>query len=256
MASHPVELGRLHRGIFAVTRITTPLDSAIDDDGFTIVDNVGSAAQVAALLAELTDVGQRGGIQRRGGVLAIRNLLELVPSVARLARSTSLRGIAESVLGPDCFAVRGILFDKTPATNWKVAWHQDLTIAVKERLDVPGFGPWSEKAGVVSVQPPVSVLKNMITIRVHLDDCGPDNGPVRVLPGSHQSGRLDVSEIEEWRKVTAPVETIARRGAALVMRPLLLHASSPATQPGHRRVVHLDYAFDTLPGGLEWHMRI
>ena len=36
------------------------------------------------------------------------------------------------------------------------------------------------------------------------------------------------------------------------MRPLLLHASSPSKVPGHRRVIHLDFASSPLPGGLYW----
>lgn len=228
----------------------------IEPRGFGIVEDILDAAEVSVLVEAVEDAGRRAGIRRRGGVLAIRNLLELVPDVAELARSGAVRGLAEQVLGTGCYAVRGILFDKTPETNWKVAWHQDLTIAVRERREVDGFGPWSEKAGVVSVQPTVSVLENMVTIRIHLDSCGPDNGPVRVLPGSHQSGRLSPAQIEDWCRRVPAVLTIAPAGSALVMRPLLLHASSRATKPAHRRVIHLDYAGAELPGELEWNTRV
>jgi ectoine hydroxylase-related dioxygenase (phytanoyl-CoA dioxygenase family) len=96
----------------------------------------------------------------------------------------------------------------------------------------------------------------MITIRLHLDDCGAENGPVQVIPGSHAHGRLRAGEIERLRAERAPVPTCIARGGALVMRPLLLHASSPATSPAHRRVVHLDFAAAALPGGLEWRDRV
>ena len=148
--------------------------------------------------------------------------------------------------------VRGILFDKTPGANWKVGWHQDLSIAVKKRVDVPGFGPWSEKAGVPHVQPPCAVLEQMLTIRLHLDECGEDNGPLRVLPGSHTKGKMAPQEIKAYRQATEPVICACPRGGALLMRPLLLHASSLATSPKHRRVVHLEFAAQPLPGGLEW----
>jgi len=188
-------------------------------------------------------------------VHAVRNLLEAVPEVRALARLESVRALAEPVLGPGCFVVRAILFDKTPDANWKVAWHQDLTIAVRERAEAPGFGPWSEKAGIPHVQPPAAVLERMLTVRVHLDDCGRENGPVQVIPGSHAHGRLAADEISRWRETREPVFCTSARGGALVMRPLILHASSPATQPGHRRVVHLELAADALPHGLEWHGR-
>ncbi len=41
--------------------------------------------------------------------------------------------------------VRAIYFDKTSEANWSVAWHQDKTIAVKEKVNIPGFEPWSIK---------------------------------------------------------------------------------------------------------------
>lgn len=224
----------------------------IERHGFSIVPDVTTIAEADALIEILDEAGNRDGIRRRGGVLAIRNLLELVPAVADLAASSKVRNIAQTVLGERCFAVRGILFDKTPDTNWKVSWHQDLTIAVKERSDVEGFGPWSEKSGVVSVQPPVKVLEAMITVRINLDECGPENGPVRVIPGSHLHGRLSPEQIEEWRRRVAEVETVGPKGAALVMRPLLLHASSPAVRTEHRRIIHMDFAKDSLPAGVEW----
>jgi ectoine hydroxylase-related dioxygenase (phytanoyl-CoA dioxygenase family) len=228
---------------------------AIARDGFRVVEGIAGDAEVDALLPALAAVDHEGAVERRGSVHAIRNLLEAVPEVRALARSAAVRALVEPVLGAECFVVRAILFDKTPQANWKVAWHQDLTIAVRERVEVPGFGPWSEKAGIAHVQPPAAVLERMLTVRVHLDDCGPDNGPVQVIPGSYAGGRLDAGGVDAWRARARPVAATSRRGGALVMRPLLLHASSPATVPGHRRVVHLEFAADDLPGGLHWHGR-
>lgn len=235
--------------------VTLSFTEALEQDGFAVLESVISDLAADALLAALSDVDSRAAIQRRGSVHAIRNLLEVVPEVQTLARSEAVRALVEPVLGPDCFAVRGILFDKTPEANWKVAWHQDLTIAVREQREVPGFGPWSEKAGIAHVQPPAEVLGRMLTVRVHLDPCGPENGPVQVIPGSHRAGRLGLDEIAGWRAKHEPVPCTSERGGALVMRPLLLHASSPATVPAHRRVVHLEFAVEQLPDSLEWHGR-
>ncbi len=237
--------------------LTDTLRETIERDGFAVVEGVVADSSADALLAALARVDERSqaAVQRRGSVHAIRNLLEVVPEVRTLARSEAVRGLVVPVLGPDCFAVRGILFDKTPEANWKVAWHQDLTIAVTEQKEVPGFGPWSEKAGVMHVQPPAEVLERMLTVRVHLDPCGPENGPVQVLPGSHAQGRLSAPEVTRWREGHEPVLCTSPRGGALLMRPLILHASSPATVPAHRRVVHLEFAAEELPHGLEWHGR-
>jgi ectoine hydroxylase-related dioxygenase (phytanoyl-CoA dioxygenase family) len=188
----------------------------------------------------------------RGGV---RHLLDLAP-VRALARSAPVRAIAESILGPQCVAVRGILFDKTPDANWKVIWHQDLTIAVRDHVDVAGYGLWTEKDGVPHVQPPQGVLERMLAVRVHLDDCGQHNGPVRVIPGSHLGGRLSSEQIDLWKASTEPVDCIVKPGGILAFYPLTLHASSQATNPGHRRVVHLEFAA-THPGdGLTWYHEV
>ena len=129
---------------------------------------------------------------------------------------------------------------------------KDLSIAVAEKLDAPGFSGWSVKQGVVHVQPPMAVLERMLTVRLHLDDCGADNGPLRVLRGSHAHGRLTDEQIERWKKSGEEVACLVPKGGALLMRPLLLHASAPAEQPCHRRVIHLEYAADPLPHGLRW----
>jgi len=220
--------------------------NTVYDAGFVITPPVVPTDALDELTRELTPLLGRGA---RGGV---RHLLD-VETVRALARSAPVRHIAESILGPDCFAVRGILFDKSPDANWKVVWHQDLTIAVREQRDVPGFGPWTEKDGVPHVQPTVDVLERMIAVRVHLDHCGVSNGPVRVIPGSHRHGRLSPDAIDAWKAKGPVVDCVVERGGVLAFHPLLLHASSPAATPAHRRVVHLEFAADALPGGLAWY---
>jgi ectoine hydroxylase-related dioxygenase (phytanoyl-CoA dioxygenase family) len=183
-----------------------------------------------------------------------RNLLS-DPSVLTLALSRPVREIMEAILGPECFAVRGIFFNKTRSSNWKVVWHQDLTIAVRERVEVSGFGPWTMKAGILHVQPPPEVMSGLLAIRLHLDESGTYNGPLRVIAGSHRKGRLSTGQIASWNKETAVTCTIPK-GGALVMRPLLLHASSSCVVPKSRRVIHLEFAAAELPHGLGWHDRV
>lgn len=209
------------------------------EDGFAVVEGVAAASEVERLLA---------AVATRGEVYAIRNLLEVVPEVRAWAESVACRALVEPVLGPGARAVRGILFDKTPEANWKVPWHQDLTIAVQERLEVPGYGPWTVKAGVAHVQPPVAVLERMVAVRLHLDDCGAENGPVRVLRGSHRQGRMAAAPMDAGEEVVCTVG----RGGVLLMRPLLWHASSPAVSVAHRRVIHVEFAAAELAGGLRW----
>lgn len=227
----------------------TDFAAAVDRDGWAVTPPVVPQLEIDRLVDELAPLatGDRGGV---------RNLLDVSPAARALATSAAVRSAAESVLGPHCFAVRAILFDKTAGANWKVVWHQDLTIAVRERSSVAGYGPWSEKAGVPHVQPPPELLERMLAVRVHLDDCGADNGPVRVISGSHRAGRLSAAAVDAWRAGADAVECLAERGGILAFRPLILHASSPAASPAHRRVVHLEFAADELPAPLEWHSRV
>jgi ectoine hydroxylase-related dioxygenase (phytanoyl-CoA dioxygenase family) len=183
-----------------------------------------------------------------------RNILSR-PGVRALASLKPVRQLMESVLGPQCFAVRGIFFNKNRSSNWKVVWHQDLTIAVREREKVTGFGPWTRKAGVWHVQPPVELMSRMLAIRLHLDESGLDNGPLRVIGSSHREGRLSVEEIAQREKRNCTTCTVPR-GGALLMRPLLLHASSSCLVANPRRVIHLEFAACELPEGLEWYNRV
>lgn len=221
-------------------------------DGFAIVPRLLDSSEIAQLIASLESLEHRASVLARGGMFAVRNLLEVSVEMRALADSPAVRAIVIEVLGDNVRPVRGILFDKTPAANWKVPWHQDATIAVAEKREVEGFGPWSVKAGVLHVQPPASVLENMLSVRIHLDPCGTENGALKVFPGSHRFGRLPESEIALLLSGRSSAVCEASAGDALLMRPLLLHASSSSVNPAHRRVIHFDYASIKLPDGLRW----
>ena len=226
--------------------ISTP---TIARDGFTIAHRVLRPEALAALiqLSEASVIPEEG----RGGV---RNLLDM-PAFRDLAESAQVRSLVTPILGENAFAVRGILFDKTDQANWKVPWHQDVTIAVTHKVEANGYGPWSIKAGVQHVQPPTQILESMLSVRIHLDDCPASNGALRVLPGTHLSGKLPQTEIEAAAYRIAPFTCEAGPGDALLMRPLLVHASSPSNTPCHRRVIHFDYASTELAGDMEWRER-
>jgi hypothetical protein len=226
----------------------------VDRDGFAIIEDVVSGEPLAALCDSLTGMGDGASVRRRTSVYAIRNLLDVVPAIKALSESPAMRQWVDAILGVDAIAVRGILFDKTPDANWTVPWHQDLAIAVREQVETPpGFTGWSVKAGVPHVQPPASILERMLSVRVHLDACGADNGPLDVLPGSHRHGRLTQADVDAWRDREKPVACLVRRGGLILMRPLLLHRLLSATSPEHRRVIHIEYANVELPYGLNWY---
>ncbi|MBV9882587.1 MAG: phytanoyl-CoA dioxygenase family protein [Sphingomonadaceae bacterium] len=160
--------------------------------------------------------------------------------------------LAASVLGPAGRPVRAIPFDKSPRRNWSVGWHQDRTIALRRRIDTPGFASWTVKTGIVHAVPPFALLARLLTLRIHLDPAGPDNAPLLILRGSHLLGRVAEPEMEA---LAARLETFAceaSRGDVWLYATPILHASARALAPGRRRVLQLLYAAEALPNGLDW----
>ena len=219
-----------------------PINDLLEQQGFAIIPHVLTTSEREELIESL---GPVTGARRRG--------LLALPVVAQLARSSRLLDIVRPHLPADPRPVRAIYFDKSPEANWLVAWHQDFTLALRARTDAPGFGPWSIKDGVPHVQPPIHLLEQMLTTRLHLDDCDETNGALRVLPGSHRLGRLSAERIQQLRASHRDHLCHLTAGDALLMRPLLLHASSRSQGNRHRRVLHIEYAAFPLPQPLEWH---
>ena len=227
----------------------------ITSDGFAIVHGVLASERIDRLRTVIAALPDGEAVRRKVSVYGVRNLFEVSEEVRELAADAQLRSFVAPVLGPDCFAVRATFFDKVPDANWNLRWHQDGVISVKQRLDTPGFAAWSNKAGTLQVRPPDHVLLNMLALRVHLDDCPASNGALRVLAGSHTQ-RWPREEISECKSRFREVICEVGVGGVLAMRPLILHASSASNAPGHRRVIHIEFACHELPGELQWKHRI
>lgn len=161
-------------------------------------------------------------------------------------------GIAANYLGAAARPVRTLLFEKSGTSNWALGWHQDRTIAVAERCDVDGFGPWTIKAGMLHVEPPPAVQAPMITLRIHLDPVDASNAPLLVAPGSHRLGRIPQAEVAAVVQRCGTATCIAEAGDVWAYATPILHASDASIRPRHRRVLQIDYAADELPGGLRW----
>lgn len=192
------------------------------------------AALEAAVAGQSAD---RAGI-RLYGVTGLAAILDAIAS-----RAAQLAGRQP---------VRAILFDKSEAANWALGWHQDRTIAVQARADVPGYGPWSIKAGLQHVEPPFALIERMLTIRIHFDPVDETNAPLLVAPGSHRMGRIPEPEIEATVARCGAATCLADRGDIWIYATPILHASAAATVPKHRRVLQVDYSADALPAPLDW----
>lgn len=160
--------------------------------------------------------------------------------------------VAQACLGRPAWPVRAVLFDKTATDNWAVAWHQDRTIVVRARADVPGFGPWTLKQGLIHVAPPIAVLESMATLRIHIDDCDADNAPLQVALGSHRMGLVASSDAAARAAALPLLTCLAQPGDIWAYATPILHASARAARPRRRRVLQIDFATSPLPPPLEW----
>lgn len=175
---------------------------------------------------------------------------EEIPGLVDLVQPAT--AIAASFLGSSTRPVRATLFDKSSMRNWALGWHQDRTIAVRARIETPGFAGWTVKDGIHHVEPPFEILAQMLTVRVHLDTVDEDNAPLRVVPGSQHRGRVTHFDIHGAAPRLREIVCLADRGDLWLYAALIFHASARATKPDRRRVLQLLYAAENLPGKLEW----
>ncbi|HJX94185.1 MAG TPA: phytanoyl-CoA dioxygenase family protein [Candidatus Acidoferrum sp.] len=221
------------------------LQERVLSDGFAIVPNALPEREVADLLAVLEQSElprSRAGMRH-----AMRN-----ENVAAVACDSRLAALAQEILGNSAIPFRATLFDKSPTSNWLVVWHQDTALPLRERREVPGWGPWSIKDGVNYAHAPASALEQVLALRLHLDDSVAENGPLRVLPGTHTLGVLSDDALHELSRQIAAVDCLMPKGGILAMRPLVVHASSKSQSSAPRRVLHVEYAVSSaITNGLE-----
>ena len=215
--------------------------------GFAVVPDVLSVTEAERLTTLLPPLSSRGR--------SSRTLLS-APWCHNMARSLRQQPAIAPLLPELAVAVQCTLFSKSPKGNWLVALHQDLSIPVSARVSCPECTGWSEKEGEIFVQPPLSVLESLLAVRVHLDPCPNDAGALRVVPGSNRFGRLGGTEAAEMRTARGETVVSATQGTALLMQPLLLHASSKAAQDTTRRVLHFLFGPRELPCGLQWALAV
>ncbi|HEY6766173.1 MAG TPA: phytanoyl-CoA dioxygenase family protein [Candidatus Sulfotelmatobacter sp.] len=207
----------------------------IDKNGFAIHPGAIADEQLDRLLE---DIDKQSARRSRAG---IRHALAL-DSVASFARQPILTEVAKAVLGPDAFPFRATMFDKSPRSNWLVVWHQDTALPFRERIDLPGWGPWSVKDGISYAHAPAVALRQVVALRVHLDESNSSNGPLRVLPETHTLSVLSDDEIHDLTERIDAIDCIVPRGGILAIRPLTVHSSSKSHSEMPRRVLHIEYA--------------
>jgi hypothetical protein len=204
-------------------------------------DAVG--ADCRDLLLSLTTAAVVAGAvhHRAGGAFAARGLLRKVPELGRQLEACGVDALASVALGDRAVPIDATFFDKHARANWTVPGHQDRIMSVagttkrKNRI----------RDGITYAELDAETLAGLVALRVHFDATDGDTGALCVVPGSHRNGILSNGQI-----LAEPLERYvpcaAAAGDVLVLRPLLLHRSSPSRGDGQRRVLHVVYATHEL----------
>lgn len=219
--------------------------------GFDVLPDVMSDTEISDIINLISITDNSGASFRKSiDLFAIRQFFKHLPAVADIVMSSKLGNIVKESFGDSYFVVKSIYFDKPPASNWFVSYHQDLTISVSNRIAVDGFGSWTLKEGQFAVQPPLEILQDNITLRIHLDDTSKTNGALKVVPGSHLKG-IYRPETINWN-IEKEFDCEVPRGGVMIMKPLLLHSSGRTLNNKRRRVIHIEFSRCNLPDGLQW----
>lgn len=229
--------------------------SHIEKYGFSVINKVFSEAEIEGIIHVLDNIDtSKENFRKSEDLFAIRQFLKEVPEIKDLIFNDNIRAIINEIFGDRYFVVKSIYFDKPETSNWYVAYHQDLTISVDKKLELSGFGPWTTKQNQFAVQPPLDILENIYTIRIHLDDTDENNGALKVVPESHSKG-IYRPETIDWTLETEEICKV-NKGGVMLMKPLTLHGSNRTTNGKKRRVIHIEFSDKELPEILKWAERM
>jgi len=225
------------------------------ENGFTTVENIYTNIEIEQILLTIDQADKTKETFRKSTeVFAIRQFFKEIPESVNLVFNDNLRKVVRQIFGENYFIVKSIYFDKPESSNWFVAYHQDLTISVDKKLELENFGPWTTKQNQFSVQPPINIMENIYTIRIHLDDTDENNGALKVVPKSHLK-KIYRPESINWTNESELTCNVLK-GGIMIMKPLILHSSSRTTNNKKRRVIHIEFSNQELPKELNWSERL
>jgi ectoine hydroxylase-related dioxygenase (phytanoyl-CoA dioxygenase family) len=224
------------------------IKNTLEENGFAIIPSVFAENEISELISVVNPM------LKNCPAAGIRGISQKLPTIQALSSSLKILDLVTPILGNEARLVRSILFNKNPKVNWKVTWHQDLSIAVAKKVKVEGFNSWSVKEGIVHVQPPESILEKMLIVRIHLDAADESNGALWVSPRSHHFGRISTTQAGSVARKNGEFLCSVQAGDVLLFRPLLLHSSHKVSSFSNRRIVHLEFSSAKLPDLLEWNL--
>lgn len=228
---------------------------SIQENGFTVINNIFSNEEIEKISEVIQNIDtSKETFRKSKDLFAIRQFLKEIPQINELIFNENIKMIIKEIFGENYFVVKSIYFDKPEKSNWYVAYHQDLTISVDKKLVLENFGPWTTKQNQFAVQPPLDILENVFTIRIHLDDTDENNGALKAVSKSHSKG-IYRPETIDWTVETESICNV-EKGGVMIMKPLILHGSNRTTNGKKRRVVHIEFSDMELPEELNWSERM
>lgn len=209
------------------------------EDGFSIVENIFDDIYLDQIKSFLVE--NEFSFNERQLFLRFPQLQEIVFSNAKFLN------LYNSICDKNYFLTKSIFFNKPSKSNWFVNYHQDLSISVKEKIEYDGFDGWTLKKGQLGVIPPISILENTITFRIHLDDTNSNNGVLKVISKSNKKGiiRID-NDFDMFNQGEEKVCNV-NKGGVMLMSPLLLHSSQRSKSENERRVIRLEFCNQEIP---------
>lgn len=223
----------------------------LQEKGFSVIEKIYTDQEVNEMAFCLEHANQNSNsFLKTKDLFAIRQLIEHIPSLKKPLFNSKMMELITAFSDSDYFLTKAIYFDKPSESNWFVAYHQDLSISVKEKVELNQFKNWTYKKGQYGVQPPFEILEDTITVRIHLDKTDTGNGALRVIPKSHLQGIIR-SDSNDWNRESEIVCDV-EKGGVMLMKPLTLHASKRTTNGKQRRVIHLEFNKHQLPKPLRW----
>lgn len=223
--------------------------------GFSVINSIYEDREISDIIAVIEKADMdNDSFKRSKDLFAIRQFLKEVPDAYGLLFNQKLLQVIKTIFGQHYFIVKSIYFDKPKASNWYVAYHQDLSVTVDRKVGMEGFGPWTKKQEHFGVQPPLEILENIFTVRIHLDPTNEDNGALRVLERSHLKKVCRAETID--RGIEKETVCDVGKGGVMVMRPLLLHSSGRSNSSKRRRVIHIEFSDKELPSTMNWAERM
>ncbi len=224
---------------------------SLKENGFAVLDRMYSDLEIEAILTTIETAATTQQLAKNSANLfAIRQVIKKIPELKPLVFTEKLKTLLYSIFKETCFLTKAIYFDKPSESNWFVAYHQDLSISVDRKENVLNYQNWTFKKGQFGVQPPLDVLENIVTVRIHLDKTEKENGALKVISNSHSKG-IYRPETIDWNAETEHICEV-EKGGVMLMKPLTLHASERTTNHKQRRVLHLEFSTKQLTKPLEW----